>query len=66
MPKNPDAWSSWNYLAQSFVDDAGVHRSHYDAVSWWVFLITTDKVFADLFSVHVSVGRISDERLADP
>lgn len=34
MPKNPDAWSSWNYLAQSFVDDAGVHRSHYDAVSW--------------------------------
>ena len=34
MPKNPSAWSSWNYLAQSYVDDIGVHRAHYDAVSW--------------------------------
>lgn len=37
MPKNPNAWSSWNYLAQSYVDDVGVHRAHYDSVSWWVF-----------------------------
>lgn len=34
MPKNPSAWSSWNYLAQSYIDDMGVHRAHYDGVSW--------------------------------
>jgi predicted NAD/FAD-binding protein len=38
MPKNTNAWSSWNYLAQSYMDDMGVHRAHYDAVSctYWL------------------------------